>query len=110
MLRVLAQVGVVVQSVNVLILSLLQVLVIVNTSLATPAVLSEAFGSHQGRKENPWGLENSGLVGVCHRTSLPALTEADLLFARCVQVTFVYHIEVSMTSKDTWTAPFINVS
>ena len=41
-------------------------------------------------------------VGVCHRTSLPALTEADLLFARCVQLTFVYHMEVSMTSKDTW--------
>ena len=85
-------------------------LVIVNMSLATPAVLSETFGRHQGRRENPWGLENSGPVGVCHCTSLPALREADLLFARCVQVTFVYHMEVSMTSEDTWTAPFINVS
>ena len=77
MSRVLAQVGVVVQSVNVLILSLLQVLVIVNTSLATPAVLSETFGRHQGRKENPWGQENSSPDGVYHSTSLLALTEAD---------------------------------
>ena len=33
----------------------------------------------------------TGKFSVCHRTSLP---EADLLFARCVQVTFVYHTEV----------------
>ena len=81
-----------VQLVRVLTLTQTPCLLLVNTSIAVATLAVLTFG---GRKANQLrGQENSSPVGVCPRTSLLALREADLPIARCVQVTSVSLMEV----------------
>ena len=71
------------QLVRVLTLTQTPSLLLVNTSIAVATLAVLTFGHHCERKANQLrGQENSSPVGVCPRTSLLALREADLPTAR----------------------------